>query len=98
MAQNPDLMLFDVKRDPHEQHDLSSERLDLVAKAMMLLEQWQVEMMRTATHPQDPLRTVLFEGGPYHNKVNLPRYLDRLRQTGREVWARRLAAAHPDQC
>jgi choline-sulfatase len=94
----PDLMLFDVQRDPHEQHDLSSERPDLVARAMALLEQWHVRMMRTATHPQDPLRTVLFEGGPYHTKVDLPSYLQRLRQTGRAECAARLAAAHPEQC
>jgi hypothetical protein len=65
---------------------------------MALLEQWHVQMMRTATHPQDPLRTVLFEGGPYHTKVDLPRYLQRLRQTGRAECAARLAAAHPEQC
>jgi arylsulfatase A-like enzyme len=94
----PDVMLFDVKHDPHEQHDLAAQRPELVARAMRMLDQWHGEMMRTATHPQDPMWTVLREGGPLHTRGELPAYLARLRKTGRGEWADKLAAAHPAEC
>jgi hypothetical protein len=94
----PDVMLFDLRQDPHEQHDLASEQPVLVARAMALLDEWHGQMMCAATHPQDPMRTVLHEGGPFHTRVDLPRYLQRLRETGRADCAERLAAAHSEVC
>ena len=91
----PDVMLFDVKNDPHEQHDLAAQRPELVDKAMGMLEDWYGQMMRTASHAQDPMWTVLREGGPLHTRGQLPQYLTRLRATGREEWAEKLAAKHP---
>jgi arylsulfatase A-like enzyme len=91
----PDILLFDVADDPHEQIDLAPQRPDLVARAMELLDEWHGEMMRTASHPQDPMWTVLQEGGPLHTRGQLPKYLERLRETGRASWAERLAATHP---
>ena len=93
----PDLMLFDVKNDPHEQHDLSLERPDLVAHALRLLEEWHTDAMRTATHGQDPMWTVINEGGPFHTRGKLPAYLERLRATGRADQADELARAHPGE-
>lgn len=94
----PDVMLFDLRQDPHEQHDLATERSDLVAHSMAALDEWHGRMMRAATHPQDPMRTVLHEGGPFHTRVDLPRYLQRLRETDRADCAERLAAAHSEVC
>ena len=91
----PEVMLFDVRRDPHEQHDLAPQRPDVVRRAMTMLEAWHDEMMRTATHPVDPMRTVLAEGGPLHARGQLPEYLKRLRETGRGEFADRLVANHP---
>ena len=91
----PDLMLFDVVNDPHEQQDLASERPEVVAQAMSRLDDWYGEMMRTASQPSDPMWTVIREGGPLHSRGQLPAYLERLRATGRGTWAERLAAAHP---
>lgn len=93
----PDVMLFDLKHDPHEQHDLAAARPDLTARGAALLEAWYAAMVRTATHPRDPMHTVLREGGPFHTRGELPAYLRRLRATGRAAWAERLAAAHPDE-
>jgi len=93
----PEVMLFDVRRDPHEQHDLAPQRPDVVRRAMTMLEAWHDEMMRTATHPVDPMRTVLVEGGPLHARGQLPEYLKRLRETGRAEFADRLAANHPGE-
>lgn len=87
----PEVMLFDVKNDPHEQHDLAPQQPDLVARAGTLLDAWQSEMMRTITHPSDPMTTVFREGGPYHTRGQLPAYIERLRRTGRADWAERLA-------
>jgi arylsulfatase A-like enzyme len=94
----PERMLFDVRRDPHEQNDVAEQNPDVVARAMTMLDDWHAEMMRTATHPSDPMWTVLREGGPLHTRGNLPNYLKRLRDTGRASWAEQLAARHPGEC
>jgi len=92
----PDLMLFDVDNDPHEQHNLCLQSMEIGNLAMSLLEEWTGEMMRTATHGQDPMWTVMNAGGAFHTRGRLPQYLERLRETGREGWADRLAAKHPN--
>lgn len=93
----PEIMLFDVKRDPHEQHDLAPSKPDIVKRASAMLQSWHDEMMRTATHPTDPMRTVLDEGGPLHARGALPAYVKRLRETGRSAFAARVIANHPDE-
>jgi arylsulfatase A-like enzyme len=94
----PELMLFDVKQDPHEQHDLAAQRPDLVNRAKSMLEDWHAQMMRTATHNVDPMWTVLREGGPYHTCGYLKDYCQRLRETGRASWADQLLARHASEC
>ncbi len=88
----PDLMLFDVVTDPHEQHDLAARHPDIVAQALARLDTWHGEMMRQSGHGVDPMWTVLREGGPYHTRGQLPQYLERLQATGRSAGAQRLAA------
>lgn len=94
----PDVMLFDVGEDPHEQVDLATSRPAVATRAMAMLEDWHGEMMRSATHPQDPMWTVMREGGSFHTRGELPKYLERLRATGRGNWADHLAAKHPKDC
>jgi hypothetical protein len=89
------VMLFNLSDDPHEQHDLSRERPEMVALAMGHLMDWQSEMMLTARTNIDPMMTVLREGGPLHTRGVLPAYLARLRETGRVGHAERLARLHP---
>lgn len=89
------VMLFDLAADPHEQHDLSRARPDLVGVAMGHLADWQQRMMLTAKTDVDPMQIVLREGGPLHTRGTLPAYLRRLRATGREHHAERLARLHP---
>ena len=91
------VMLFDLKHDPHEQHDLAAERPELVDRAMALLADWQHEMMLSGRSNVDPLLSVLREGGPFHTRGMLPRYLERLRATGRQQHALHLAAHHPSE-
>jgi arylsulfatase A-like enzyme len=94
----PEVMLFDVKDDPHEQRDLAASRSELVGRAAGTLDAWHADMLRTATHPVDPMWIVMREGGPHHCAGYLPAYLDRLCATGRENWARLLAEKHPGAC
>ncbi|MCE5278650.1 MAG: sulfatase [Planctomycetaceae bacterium] len=79
----PERMLFNVAADPHELHDLATQRADLVARGQTLLDQWHDQMMSTSQGHVDPLQTVLAEGGPYHTRPHLERYCQRLRETGR---------------
>lgn len=90
-----DILLFDVRNDPHEQHNLAPERSDLVGKAMVLLDEWYGRMLHTATHPQDPMWSVIVEGGPQDTRGWLRAYQERLRQTGRAHWAEKLGAKYP---
>ena len=94
----PDVLLFDLKNDLHEQHDLALQRPDLVQRASAVLENWQADMLRTATHPIDPMWTVLRDGGPFHTRGCLPHYLKQLRATGRAAWADRFAKRYPTEC
>ena len=91
------VMLFNLTEDPYEQHDLSAQRPDLVDKAMGMLADWHHRMMLLSRTNIDPLMTVLREGGPSHTRYQLPRYLERLRATGRTHHAERLARLHPDE-
>jgi arylsulfatase A-like enzyme len=91
------VMLFNLSRDPHEQHDISAARPDLVGHAAALLNSWLCDMMQRSASNVDPLMTVMREGGPLHTRGELSAYLTRLRETGRSHHADRLAALHPDE-
>jgi hypothetical protein len=90
----PDVLLFDVARDPHEQVDLAAKRPEVVAEALARLERWHAEAMRDHPTGVDPMWTVLREGGPWHVRGHLEAYLERLRATGRGRWAERLERSH----
>lgn len=91
------IMLYALSEDPHETHNLASERPEVTNQAMRLLEEWQHEMMLTSKHGVDPMMTVLREGGSFHTRGQLPQYLERLRATGRAHHAEHLASLHPDE-
>lgn len=90
----PDVMLFDLESDPHEQDNLAERERGLATHGLSLLERWLTEMMLTSRHNVDPMMTVLREGGPLHCRGHLPGYLERLRATGRAHHAERLAKRH----
>jgi len=86
----PEIMLFNLKEDPHELKNLADERPELVAEAMRILEKWQTDEMCRSPREADPMWTVMREGGPYHASFKSPRfeeYLNRLRETGRSNFA-----------
>ncbi|GGH80173.1 arylsulfatase A-like enzyme [Pullulanibacillus pueri] len=88
-------MLFNIKDDVYEQHDLAKERPDLCREAVYYLNEWHDDMMQTMTFDIDPLWTVIQEGGPYHAKGNLKRYVKRLEETGRGRFVPELMKRHP---
>ncbi len=91
----PEVMLFDLVDDPYEQHDLAPVLPDVVQHAMGLLHEWKEEAMSRSSHGIDPMWSVLHEGGPWHSRVDVGWYLDRLRSTGRGRWADRFEARGP---
>lgn len=89
------VMLFDLSQDLHEQRNLASAEPGTVNQAMRLMEDWYVWTASTSEHDVDPMMTVLREGGPVYTRGRLPRYLQRLRDTGRERHAEHLEVVHP---
>ena len=87
-------MLFNIKDDPHELHDLKNERPDLCATGAKIILDWHDAMLMKSKGGQDPLWTIIGEGGPYHARGHLNEYLKRLRNTGRAEGAARLEARH----
>ena len=80
----PPLMLFNVEEDPHETQNLAGERPDIVNQGLAYLELWHGDMMASSEIQQDPMWTVIREGGPYHVRGDfLAEYCKRLRETGR---------------
>jgi arylsulfatase A-like enzyme len=86
----PEMMLFDLAADPHQQNDLASERPDLVARANELLSRWDSEVP-VGDGGEDPIQTVVGEGGGLYVRDRLGAYLERLRLTGRSAQADALA-------
>jgi choline-sulfatase len=88
-------MLFNLKEDPYEQHDLAQAQPQLCREAVYLLNEWHDAMMYTMKFDVDPLWTVIKEGGPFHAKGFLKDYADRLEQTGRGEAVPELKRRHP---
>jgi arylsulfatase A-like enzyme len=92
-----DVMLFDLARDPHEQHDLAASEPERVRHALSVLDSWRADVLAGNASGVDPLETVLREGGPFHVRGQLRAYLARLRATGREGCAARLEQRHASE-
>jgi choline-sulfatase len=90
----PDVMLFDVDADPHEQCNLTDSHPEIVDRASRLLLDWETEQMHRSPSGVDPLWTVIREGGGYYTRNRLAPYLKRLAETGRADVAGRIATAH----
>lgn len=90
----PDIMVFDLTNDPHEQYNIAEDRPDLVEKGKALLWDWHTQAIHDSNIPQDPLLTVIKEGGPLHIRDQGPAYMQRLRETGRKEIAARLELKH----
>lgn len=79
----PAEMLFDVEKDPHETRDLAGDHPGVCGQGARILEDWHRQMREGMPEAEDPLWTVMREGGPFHSRGALPAYCDRLEATGR---------------
>ena len=89
----PDLMLYDLKADPHETNDLAAAEPWIVHEGLAKLDQWHTDEMRRSKRTVDPMWTVMREGGPFHARFTDPKfelYKQRLRDTGRAEHAESL--------
>jgi arylsulfatase A-like enzyme len=95
----PKEMLFNLEDDPFEQNDLAEKRPEICAQGARLLHDWHDRMMQRnlPEYTDDPLWTVMREGGPFHARGMLPAYCDRLKATGREGSVGELKRRHPEQ-
>jgi arylsulfatase A-like enzyme len=93
----PEEMLFDLKTDPHEQHNLAGDNPDVCNRALRSLTRWHDDMMRKSGSDIDPLWTVIREGGPFHARGALPAYVKRLEATGRGAFVEELKRRHPQE-
>lgn len=85
-----DPMLFDLESDPHQQNNLSASRREVAQRAGEILTSWRDRLLPGAARGRDPHENVMAEGGPFHVRGQLPDYLRRLRDTGREALAMQL--------
>jgi arylsulfatase A-like enzyme len=88
-------MLFNLKEDPHEQHNLAQAEPNRCKEAVYYLNEWHDTMMETMPFDTDPLWTVMKEGGPFHAKGHLQHYISWLEQTGRAFAVPELRRRHP---
>lgn len=91
--------LFNIKEDPHEQHDLAHEMPELCWKGAWYLEHWVADNMRSniKNSNADPMWNVMHEGGPFHCRGYLKTYCERLEKTGRGDLAKKLREKYPDE-
>jgi choline-sulfatase len=101
----PQEMLFNLAADPHEQNNLAPNEPNLCREGAWRLARWHDQQMQkmATVFPHDiadPLWTVMSEGGPFHAPHDpargvLPKYLQRLEQTGRFDGAAKLRERYP---
>ncbi|MEI6521250.1 MAG: sulfatase-like hydrolase/transferase, partial [bacterium] len=93
----PQEMLFDITIDPHEENDIALLRRDICNEAASKLLSWHDEMMALMDFAEDPMHTVLREGGPLHARGNLKNYIKYIKETGREYAIDELIKRHPNE-
>jgi arylsulfatase A-like enzyme len=80
----PEIMLFDYENDFHMTKNLATEEPETVKIGLEHLKTWYDEMLENQPDIEDPMETVLREGGPFHTRGQMKGYLRRLKKSGRE--------------
>ena len=93
----PKEMLFNIKVDLYEQHDVAGENRAVCDRALRYLSDWHDEMMASSSSDTDPLWTVMREHGLIYNRGRLRAYCERLEQTGRGWAVAELRRRHPHE-
>lgn len=86
----PKEMLYNVEKDPYEQHNVSTDYPEICAEGAKIILDWHDEQMMKSNSQIDPLWTVMAEGGPHHTRGYLNNYIKRLEKTGRAEGAEKL--------
>ncbi len=87
-------MLFNIKEDPHEQHDVKDAHPEICAQGAKIILDWHDEAMSKVEDCIDPMWRVIQEGGPFHTWWSLESYCQRLEATGRADCAAELRRRH----
>ncbi|MDF2686556.1 MAG: sulfatase, partial [Clostridia bacterium] len=90
-------MLFNIKTDPHQLHNIAAEDAELCAKGAKLILDWVDEMMKKSIYQTDPLWTVMKEGGPLHARGELNNYIKRISGTNRDYGVNKLKEMYPEE-
>ncbi len=80
----PELMLYDYENDFHMKKNKVDEKPQIVSYGLKFLDKWHKEMLEKFPNHEDPMKTVLREGGPYHTRDQLERYIQRLQESERD--------------
>lgn len=91
----PKEMLFHVKEDPHQLHNVAEDHPDLCQKGAKIILDWVDEMMQKSDYDIDPMWTVMKEGGPEHCRGAFENYIKRLEGTPREYGIELLRKQYP---
>lgn len=89
----PPLALYDVVADPHQTRDLAADRPEAVADGLERLEAWTAAQRARNPEGEDPMETVIAEGGPSLARGHEDAYEARLRATGRADQVARMRAS-----
>jgi hypothetical protein len=90
-------MLFNLKTDKHQLHNIAAENPEIFAKGAKLILDWVDEMMKKSIYQTDPLWTVMKEGGPFHSRGELNNYIKRISGTEREYGVEKLKEMYPEE-
>ena len=86
----PEYMLFNIAEDPHELNNLIEQEPERAERMKMELEEWIREQLDDAGMDFDPMEEVVKEGGPYHTRGWLRKYIDAYTDMGEPEIARRM--------
>ncbi len=92
----PDLMLFDVKNDPHQTKDLSQQRPEVVYRCSHLMGEWIADLTSRPERYTDPLNTVILSGGPRCVSNRRDKYAAWLVEQGKPEASAEVLARNPN--
>jgi choline-sulfatase len=86
----PDVMLFDLERDPHEVDDLAGQAPEALGRCEHLLAEWWARQSTRPAALPDPMMRMIQEGGPLYVRDQVEPYAKILRENGRTAQAQRM--------